>query len=78
MLEYPPHGSFHSFLVLKRRAMLSDDAKPWPAWTHRASERNIAKVRTGSLMRVNGYNTIQYRSFVYIIFGEAQKIFAEC
>ena len=44
MLEYPIHGSFHSFLVAKRRAVLSGDNQYWPGWTQRHIEGNVAEV----------------------------------
>lgn len=53
MLEYPIHGSFHSFLVAKRKGVLSGDNQYWPGWTQRHIERNVAEV---TIMRVvRGY-----------------------
>ena len=46
MLEYPLHGRFHSFLVLKRRSVLSGDTQLWPGWTQRNSEGKVTEVRT--------------------------------
>ena len=48
MLEYPLHGRLHSFLVLKRKCMLSGNSQTWHGWTQRNSERGVAEVSTRS------------------------------
>ena len=44
MLEYPLHGRLHSFLVLKRKCLLSGNSKQWHGWLQRDSEKGVAEV----------------------------------
>jgi hypothetical protein len=43
MLEYPLHGRLHSFLVLKRKCLLSGNSKQWHGWLQRDSEKGVAE-----------------------------------
>lgn len=44
MLEYPPHGSLHSFLLCKAKARISGSAGMWPGLTNQVTERDLVVV----------------------------------
>ena len=44
MLEYPLHGRLHSFLLLKRKCLLSGNNKQWHGWLQRNSDKGVAEV----------------------------------
>ena len=46
MTEYPVHGRLHSFLVVKRKCMLSGNSQLWNGWVQRNSEGRVAEVST--------------------------------
>lgn len=58
MLEYPLHGRFHSFLVLKRKSALSGNTQHWPGWTRRNSQGKVVKVSCVRCIYLPRYFTV--------------------